>query len=180
MEIAVCPSFSDGFVAAENNGLTASTRMTWTASFHSGDELRAARKAAGWTQKELAARSGFTAQTVKYHERRKGRLDGVAPSRFRDAFEAAGVVLPEPPLTFRPRHGNSIAALYFIPDCKPHLPRLRCRARTRKGTPCRAMALPGKARCKFHGGMSTGPKSDAGKERIRQALKRRQGASDKG
>lgn len=154
--------------------------MTWAASFHSGDELRACRKAAGWTQKELAARSGFTAQTVKYHERSKGRLDGVAPCRFRDAFEAAGVMLPEPPQSFRPRHGSPIAALYSMPVCKPHLPRLQCGARTRKGTSCRALALPGKQRCKFHGGMSTGPKSDAGKERIRQALRRRQGAPSKG
>ncbi|WP_082549965.1 helix-turn-helix domain-containing protein [Mesorhizobium sp. Root157] len=154
--------------------------MAWAASFHGGDELRACRKAAGWTQKELAARSGFTAQTVKYHERRKGRLDGVAPSHFRDAFEAAGVMLPEPPRTFRPRHGDLIAVFYSMPVCKPHLPRLRCEARTRKGTPCRALALPGKQRCKFHGGMSTGPNSDAGKERIRQALKQRQGALDKG
>ncbi len=32
----------------------------------------------------------------------------------------------------------------------------KCEARTRKGTPCRCKALRN-GRCKFHGGMSTGP-----------------------
>lgn len=41
--------------------------------------------------------------------------------------------------------------------------RPRCGAKTRRGTPCRCSALPGKRRCKYHGGMSTGPKSEAGR-----------------
>ncbi len=42
---------------------------------------------------------------------------------------------------------------------------LRCGARTRKGTPCQCRPLPGKARCKFHGALSTGPKTAEGKAR---------------
>jgi hypothetical protein len=49
----------------------------------------------------------------------------------------------------------------------------QCGARTRKGAPCRAKALPGKTRCKFHGGASTGPRTPEGRERISEAQRRR-------
>ncbi|MEJ1360960.1 MAG: HGGxSTG domain-containing protein [Candidatus Sedimenticola sp. (ex Thyasira tokunagai)] len=48
-----------------------------------------------------------------------------------------------------------------------------CGAKTRKGTPCQCKALDGKWRCKLHGGMSTGPKTEAGKQRVREAQRRR-------
>ena len=38
-----------------------------------------------------------------------------------------------------------------------------CNARTKSGRPCRALKLDG-GRCKWHGGLSTGPTSAAGKE----------------
>jgi len=50
----------------------------------------------------------------------------------------------------------------------------RCGARTRRGTSCIAAAIWSNksqryTRCKNHGGMSTGPRTVAGLERIRQA-----------
>ena len=43
---------------------------------------------------------------------------------------------------------------------------LECGARTRKGTPCRQLSLyVNNGRCKFHGGMSTGPRTKRGKKR---------------
>lgn len=43
---------------------------------------------------------------------------------------------------------------------------MTCGAKTRKGTPCQQTALyGGNGRCKFHGGMSTGPKTKKGKKR---------------
>jgi len=51
--------------------------------------------------------------------------------------------------------------------------RVICNAKTRKGTPCRNKSEPGKARCKFHGGMSTGPQTPEGRERIAEAQRRR-------
>nr|WP_276206170.1 HGGxSTG domain-containing protein [Thioclava sp. F34-6] len=51
--------------------------------------------------------------------------------------------------------------------------RVRCGAKTRKGDPCRCLSEPGKRRCKFHGGSSTGAKTPEGIERIREAQKRR-------
>jgi hypothetical protein len=57
----------------------------------------------------------------------------------------------------------------------PRSQRPRCGARTRKGAPCQARPLPGKHRCKWHGGCSTGPKTEAGRERIRESNRRRAG-----
>lgn len=48
-----------------------------------------------------------------------------------------------------------------------------CGARTRKGTQCKAKALPGKKRCRFHGGLSTGPKTPEGRERVAQVQRER-------
>ena len=50
---------------------------------------------------------------------------------------------------------------------------VRCGAGTRKGQACKARALPGKARCKFHGGKSTGAKTVEGLARISEAQTRR-------
>ena len=54
--------------------------------------------------------------------------------------------------------------------------RPRCGARTRAGCPCKAPAVwdrendkPRNGRCKLHGGLSTGPKTAAGREAIRKS-----------
>ena len=45
---------------------------------------------------------------------------------------------------------------------------LRCGAKTRKQTPCRAPAMAN-GRCRMHGGKSTGPRTPKGLERSRKA-----------
>lgn len=45
----------------------------------------------------------------------------------------------------------------------------RCGAKNRRGTPCQCPAMPN-GRCRLHGGLSTGPKTLEGIERIRQAV----------
>lgn len=50
--------------------------------------------------------------------------------------------------------------------------RSRCGARTRAGHPCRAPHVRGKKRCRMHGGLSTGPKTQAGRERVREGYRR--------
>jgi hypothetical protein len=47
-----------------------------------------------------------------------------------------------------------------------------CLAKTRKGTPCVALGDGRGNRCKFHGGMSTGPRTEACKARALAALRR--------
>ena len=44
----------------------------------------------------------------------------------------------------------------------------RCRAKTRRGTPCQCPAMRN-GRCRLHGGLSTGPRTQAGAERCRKA-----------
>ena len=44
----------------------------------------------------------------------------------------------------------------------------RCGAKTRSGTLCLNPTITSKRHCRLHGGLSTGPRTEAGKERIRQ------------
>jgi hypothetical protein len=48
-----------------------------------------------------------------------------------------------------------------------------CGARNRQNKPCGNKAVPGKRRCKFHGGMSTGPRTPEGRARIAAAQRAR-------
>src|SRR5215831_6791156 len=45
----------------------------------------------------------------------------------------------------------------------------RCGAKTRRGTACQCPAMAN-GRCRLHGGLSTGPKTAEGIERIRRAV----------
>lgn len=45
-----------------------------------------------------------------------------------------------------------------------------CGARNRQGEPCQCAPLPGKKRCRFHGGASTGPRTPEGKAKARENL----------
>jgi hypothetical protein len=45
----------------------------------------------------------------------------------------------------------------------------RCGAKTRRGTPCQCPAMAN-GRCRLHGGLSTGPKTAEGIDRIRRAV----------
>lgn len=49
----------------------------------------------------------------------------------------------------------------------------RCGAKTRAGKLCQCRPEEGRDRCKFHGGLSTGPLSEAGREAIRESNRRR-------
>ena len=55
----------------------------------------------------------------------------------------------------------------------PYLERPRCDAVTRKCFSCRNRVVPGKKRCRLHGGLSTGPKADEGKARIAEVQRKR-------
>ena len=48
-------------------------------------------------------------------------------------------------------------------------PGQRCRAKTRKGTPCQNPVVTGRNRCRMHGGKSTGPRTAEGKARVAAA-----------
>lgn len=148
-----------------------------------GTDLRNARKAAGLSQVQLARAAGTGRDAVSYWEnkpaicpsgwacqrmlkvlgigilpvyatRTRARGDGVLPIRTameREAISAA-----------KARQASRLAQL-----------RVPCGAMTRKGQPCRLMSEPGRRRCKFHGGCSTGPKTVEGRAKISEAQRRR-------
>ena len=141
-----------------------------------GEELRQARKAAGLSRRALASLTGLHPDTVKYWERRS-HVDhrGHAPR----LICAALGMRPVAPLCSTERmargflRSNARAWGGLLVGAKQKPRPERCGAKTRSGTPCRAKPLPGKTRCKFHGGMSTGPRTTEGRARIAEAQRRR-------
>ena len=135
-------------------------------SFTSAEHLRAARRAAGWTQRTLAGKSGLSVDAVKYWEAKAPgtRFIGFAPAAFRKAFADLGLDVDRLGKLRADAPGSEILL-------KPS-PAL-CGASTRAGGSCQAKALPGSTRCKLHGGMSTGPKSESGRKAISDAQRHR-------
>jgi transcriptional regulator with XRE-family HTH domain len=152
-----------------------------------GAELRAHRKAAGLSQAELAKRAGVSRDAVGYWEAKE-----VVPTRHGAPFlfcevlglrvlshhyahaRGWGLTTPDPWQArldalaeaqmgrWRARNAKRIAKQ-----------RVLCGAKTRKGKPCRNLSEPGRHRCKFHGGKSTGPKTAEGRAKIAEAQRRR-------
>ncbi|WP_202948545.1 HGGxSTG domain-containing protein [Nitrolancea hollandica] len=67
-----------------------------------------------------------------------------------------------------------------VSERPPRAERPRCGAKTRRGTPCQAPAnwpkgspQPRNGRCRMHGGLSTGPKTQEGKAAIASNRRRR-------
>ena len=59
--------------------------------------------------------------------------------------------------------------------------RVVCGGRRRSdGRPCEALSVPGKRRCKWHGGCSTGPRTSEGKAKVTANLRKRPDASNVG
>ena len=50
---------------------------------------------------------------------------------------------------------------------------ITCGAKTRAGTPCKQKDIYNNGRCKFHGGLSTGPRTKRGKRRASLNWKKR-------
>lgn len=149
-----------------------------------GADLAALRKAAGLSQTVLAQRAGIGRHAVSYWENRpQVDLRAWAVERM------AGVIeLPKKPATgwrLRSPWGRALEAqteAAFIArvlrlkarvDATTAKRRVICGAKTRKGTPCRCKSEPGKRRCKFHGGKSTGARTPEGLKRIRVAQRKR-------
>ena len=138
-----------------------------------GAELAARRKAAGLTQIALAGQAGIGRTAVQYWERRPAiDPDGWAVRRM---GEALGWL----PCDYRREDDPERAARDAFEDWKRRQARRKatrrviCGAKTRKGSPCRNRSEPGRTRCKFHGGMSTGPRTPEGRARAREAARRR-------
>lgn len=168
-----------------------------------GAQIRAARALIGWSRQDLANASGLHANAVGYWEIEDEIPNGtcaepVACRRIREALLEAGVefhATPAPGVRFsvnstikpdqraRARPSWSITSAEILPDISPtkthavgqsapSAPK-RCGAKTRSGHPCRRKGVaPGK-RCPNHGGLSTGPRTTAGRQRIARAQRKR-------
>lgn len=162
-----------------------------------GKQFKAARKKAGLTQRELAELANLHVNSVKRLERFRFVLRSSS-----HALKRCAVHLPAlPPLERRwakqpvaPARESSFAEIdrqekeqFFDvfagahpqrgvkakPIWRPRkADRPRCGAKTRKGSPCHAPSRPN-GRCRMHGGLSTGAKTSAGRQRIVEAQLRR-------
>jgi transcriptional regulator with XRE-family HTH domain len=166
-----------------------------------GAELRAYRRAACLTQAQLGALAGFDRGAVGYWEAETVvPLRHGAPRRFAEALGLAVQDYWTPSARAR-AWGISVTntrpceAWGYIRDpaqerldarCAADLERVTrkenerrakarviCGAKTRAGHSCGQKSEPGKRRCKWHGGKSTGPKTPEGKARIADAQRRR-------
>lgn len=152
-----------------------------------GNELAALRRSAGLSQSALAKRAGVSRQTISYWEN-KPALDGrtqtlAAIACAFDAPERLRILNSRPGLGFvrlqlsgaitlaHLRVFHAATALRSAVHAQMH--RQDCGALTRRGMACKLKSEPGKARCRLHGGLSTGPKTAEGKARIAEAQHRR-------
>jgi len=135
--------------------------------------IKAARKALGWSQERLGSLCGISRHSVSATENRTRPIKTYAINAFADALNQAGAQLVPLPIvrdyyTFWP----SVDPLHAVYRPEPK-PKMRCRAKTRSGKPCKRWPEKGKTRCKLHGGSSTGPKTRTGKQAISEAQKKR-------
>lgn len=101
-----------------------------------------------------------------------------AESRQHTNQEALDRIVREWAHAYRPEFTDAFTCARMSldrPTPKPaNLARVVCGAtRHRDGQPCEALSVPGKRRCRFHGGMSTGPRTAEGRAKVARNLPRR-------
>lgn len=147
-----------------------------------GAELRAARRAAKITQADLAKRIGVSRDTVQYWEAKPQIARRSAGERMAEALglrinwqynaRAGGWGV-----SWTEKMDAEAEALFAASVARRKLReahhlatrRVICGAKTRKGGQCCNKSEPGKRRCKFHGGKSTGAKTAEGLGQIAEA-----------
>jgi DNA-binding XRE family transcriptional regulator len=144
-----------------------------------GKELAQLRKAAGFTQSQLAKQVQIGRHAVSYWECKDiVDLRSWAVTRMREVLD-----VPYFRTTTRTRVKGSYPLSWKEPlwaeawqSAQKHRAsqvRVICGAKTRMGTPCKAKSVKGKKRCNLHGGLSTGPRTQAGLARIAYAQRKR-------
>ena len=150
-----------------------------------GADLKAERKAAGLSQAKLASLAGIHRLSVCYWEKKSvvGRRYDWAANRMLEVLGIKVLYVYAPSTRAR---GDGVLVDSQQEWLDRQYARLKekaleqaaryrqpCSAKTRKGHPCRLMSERGKRRCKFHGGMSTGPRTAAGKAKIAAVQRKR-------
>lgn len=141
-----------------------------------GDELKQIRKVQKISRRVLAERCGLHPDTIRYWEN-KAQINYTGHG-LKLIVEALGL----PPEIYVRSHRRSKFGYFsacsragdgVLQHGSKVSPNNRCGARTRSGTLCQAKPAHGNRRCKFHGGMSTGPKSPKGRQKIAEAQRKR-------
>lgn len=142
-----------------------------------GPQLKAYRRAAGFSQTAMALQIGCSRDAVSYWERKPCSIN----TRFGVPKAMCAALGVEVLRNYLPSmrtcdHGVLSAELERWRDRERERAakrRVQCGAKTRKGHPCRLKSEAGKTRCKFHGGLSTGPRTVEGRARIAAAQRER-------
>jgi transcriptional regulator with XRE-family HTH domain len=167
-----------------------------------GSQIRAARSLLGWSQDELARAANLHLNAVAYWEQTvsipTGRHQPHACRKIAEALRRFGVefvghakpgvrlvqnhnFFMRPPSRARAHHGvkrllrpwGMLAPTKTVPSgVARRQPSSPCGARTRSGARCRRKGLDN-GRCLNHGGLSSGPKTPAGRARIAEAQRKR-------
>ena len=166
-----------------------------------GCQIKAARALLGWSRAQLAAAADLNVNSITYWEAMtviSATREPHACARIRQALHQAGVefvghakpgarlaenanYVMRPPSRARARHGvirvSAHLAVAARSKTQPAIaarrkPSLPCGAKTRFGSPCRRTGL-GNGRCPNHGGLSSGPKTLAGRARIAEVERKR-------
>ena len=120
----------------------------------------------GRTANKLAEKAGVGAPTgTNYGEVRNAKSPGFA-HQYAQARMTAGVERSGIGQECDDLPGISARIAHAHPRANESGRRVVCGARRhRDGQPCQAKSEPGKKRCRFHGGRSTGPRTPEGKAR---------------
>lgn len=122
---------------------------------------------------------------INYVPESKPRTSGASPELVDHYMRAnnSGFCQPKRARTRANNFGGPISAGRFAgagakdsgPIKQGSAKRVPCGARRRRdGLPCEALSVPGKQRCRWHGGGSTGPTTAAGRDRALRNLKQYQ------
>lgn len=142
-------------------------------NYYHPQAIKSARKKLGWSQEKLGSLSGFSRHAVSKTETRTHPINTVAINYIAETLNEAGTTVSPIPVVRSPFvHKVNIPLGHYIYRPEP-APKERCNARKRNGRPCLNWPITGKKRCKFHGGMSTGPMSKKGSIAISLAQKKR-------
>jgi transcriptional regulator with XRE-family HTH domain len=135
--------------------------------------IRAARKKLGWSQEKLSIKSEYSRSTIYKTESQTRPINTPVINYLAKDLNAAGATVLPVPVVRRPFvHHVDIPQHYCEYQPEPE-PKTRCNARTRNSKPCLSWPIAGKKRCKLHGGMSTGPRTETGRAAISKAQKQR-------
>ena len=154
-----------------------------------GKDLKTARRKAGVNQTDFGRSIGLSRHTVSYWEnKRQIKIAPVGPTgtvaRMLQALSLPNFCTSNARVrewgfidhqqeAFDRQFEKKRAALKQREAVRASKRRVVCGAKTRKGHPCKLMSEPGRRRCKFHGGKSTGPKTAEGRARIAECQRRR-------